>query len=169
MRDIPYKDRTDPQKIQSQWNKITGHLSRADWSAAIVRAATACEIAANFVIRMKFAEKSTFSPEFVDNTLIWANGIRGKFQYLIVPMFSADDKAVGKAMKVLGQTVLKINEERNAIAHSGAFANEPEARAIVEDARKIIEQLVGIYYDGFRLVDAKREAVVNEAGDIISR
>ncbi len=55
MRNIPYKGRTDPQKIQSQWNKITGHLSRNDWSAAIVRGAIACEIAANFVSSPKRA------------------------------------------------------------------------------------------------------------------
>ncbi len=156
MRSIPYNDRTDLQKIQSQWNKIAGLLSRGnDWSAAIVRAATACEIAANFVIRKKFAEKSTFASAYVDSNLIWANGIKGKFQNLIVPMFKADDKKAGAAMKRLGDRALKINEERNAIVHSGAFSDEAEARAIVESARALIEELVGASEAGFKLVDGK--------------
>lgn len=156
MRDIPYNNRTDLQKIQSQWNKIAGLLSRGrDWSAVIVRAATACEIAANFVIRKKFSEKSTFAPAYVDSNLIWANGIKGKFQNLIVPMFNAEDKKVGAAMKKLGERALKINEDRNAIVHSGAFSDEKEARAIVESARTLIEELVGTYEAGFKLVDGK--------------
>ena len=40
-----YKDRTDLEKIQSQWNKLTGLHSREEFSGAVVRAATAAEIA----------------------------------------------------------------------------------------------------------------------------
>jgi hypothetical protein len=45
-----YQERTDLQKIQSQWNKPGGLHSREEWSAAIVRTATAAEIAASFAI-----------------------------------------------------------------------------------------------------------------------
>ena len=153
MRNIPYNDRTDLQKIQSQWNKIGGFLSREDWSAAIVRCATAAEIAANLVIRKEFADKSTFAPSFVDNVLIWANGIDGKFRRLLVPMAEVMDKKAGKAMEKLGKMAKKINEERNAIVHSGAFSNEQEAREIVEAARGLIEALVTPYEAGFKLID----------------
>jgi hypothetical protein len=43
----PYSERTDLEKIKSQWKKTTGFLERGEWSSAIVRAATAAEIAAN--------------------------------------------------------------------------------------------------------------------------
>lgn len=167
MQKLPYKNRTDLQKIQSQWNKITGHLSRKDWSAAIVRAATACEIAANLVIRRKFAEKSTFSPAFVDHILKWANGMRGKFQYLIIPMCTADNEEMGKVMKAISSKANKINDKRNAIVHGGDFAGEPEARKVVQEARKLIEELVGFYEVEFKLMDATREVVVDEAGDVV--
>jgi hypothetical protein len=74
----PYAERTDLEKIQSQWNKLTGLHSRNESSAAIVRAATAAELAANFAIRREFARKSKLSTEFIDNLLVWANGIAGE-------------------------------------------------------------------------------------------
>jgi hypothetical protein len=47
MGKTPYDDRDDLEKLRSQWKKIDGILERRkEWSAAIVRAATAAEIAA---------------------------------------------------------------------------------------------------------------------------
>ena len=62
----PYEDRTDLGKCQSQWRKLQGLHSRAEWSMAIVRAATAAEIAANYAIRAEFNEQSELPKEFVD-------------------------------------------------------------------------------------------------------
>jgi hypothetical protein len=67
----PYEQRTDINKIQSQWTKLSGHHSRTDWSAAIVRAATACEIAVNLAIRTEFSDRSAFGADFVDSLLLW--------------------------------------------------------------------------------------------------
>lgn len=63
----PYKERTDLEKIASQWNKLSGFHSRQEWSAAVVRAATAAEIAANYAIRKEFAKRTDFKDEFVDS------------------------------------------------------------------------------------------------------
>jgi hypothetical protein len=155
VRNIPYNDRTDLQKIQTQWNKIWGLLAREDWSAGVVRCATAAEIAVNLVIRKNFADKSTFASAFVDDMLKGANGIDGKFRRLLVPMATAEDKKSGKAMEKLGKLAKTINEQRNAIIHSGAFSNEQEASAIVAVARELIEALVTPHETGFKLIDGK--------------
>ncbi len=46
-----YKKLTDLKKLQKQWHKLSGLHTREEWSAAIVRAATAAEIAANIAVR----------------------------------------------------------------------------------------------------------------------
>ena len=74
----PYEHRTDLEKVQSQWHKLSGLHTREEWSAAIVGAATAAEIAANFAVRQEFAARSKFDSDFVDGLLVWANGLAGK-------------------------------------------------------------------------------------------
>ena len=81
-----YRQATDLEKIQSQWNKLSGLHSRKEWAAVIVRAATAAEIATNFAIRTEFASRSQFDAGFIDSLLIWANGIDGKLNRLLIPM-----------------------------------------------------------------------------------
>jgi hypothetical protein len=149
MRATPYDDRTDVDKLQTQWNKISGHRSRKDWSAAIVRAATAAEIAANIAVRKRFEVDSQFSPEFVNGMLEWANGIKGKFSRLIVP--SEKDKDRKKELKALEAIADKINGKRNAIVHRGVFAEEPEMNEVVGWARQIIDGLIRPYHPGFVL------------------
>ena len=70
MANAAYEDRTDLEKIQSQWHKITGLHTRDEWSAAVVRAATAAELAANFAIREEFKARSNFDAQFVDSLLV---------------------------------------------------------------------------------------------------
>ncbi|RWC46103.1 MAG: hypothetical protein EOS55_18305 [Mesorhizobium sp.] len=149
MRATPYNDRSDIDKLQSQWNKIAGHRSRRDWSAAIVRAATAAEIAANIAVRKRFEAESQFSPEFVNGLLEWANGIKGKFSRLLVP--STKDKDRKKELKALEAIADRINGKRNAIVHQGAFAEEPDAIEVVGWAGQVIDGLVLPHHPGFVL------------------
>lgn len=149
MQATPYDDRSDLDKLQSQWNKIGGHRSRRDWSAAIVRAATAAEIAANIAVRKRFEAESTFSSEFVNGLLEWANGIKGKFSRLIVP--SEKDKDRKKALRALEAVADKINSKRNAIVHRGAFAEEPDTVEVVTWARQVVDGLVLPHHPGFTL------------------
>ncbi|TIS58440.1 MAG: hypothetical protein E5W91_08155 [Mesorhizobium sp.] len=151
MRATPYNDRSDIDKIQSQWNKIGGLLSRRDWSAAIVRASTAAEIAANIAVRKKFAAESHFSADFVSGLLKRANGIKGKFSGLIVP--AENDDALKAALVALEGLADNINQRRNAIVHQGAFSEEPEAREVIGWARQIINGLVLPHHPDFILQD----------------
>lgn len=149
MRATPYNDRSDIDKIQSQWNKIGGLLSRRDWSAAIVRAATAAEIAANIAVRKNFEARGTFSADFVNGLLKRANGIKGKFSGLIVP--AEDDPARRAVLVTLEGLADSINNWRNAIVHQGAFSDEPEAQEVIGWARQIINGLVLPHHPGFVL------------------
>src|SRR5438067_723408 len=119
----PYSDRTDLEKIQSQWTKIGGLHSDAQSSGAIVRCATAAELAANFAIRSEFTARSTLPPEVVDVFLKNANGLNGKMRFLVLPLCFAGQRnnAQYKALSVLAES---INEKRNIIVHSGFFAKK---------------------------------------------
>jgi hypothetical protein len=146
-----YEQRSDVEKIQSQWHKLTGLHSRAEWSAAIVRAATAAEIAANFAVRQEFKARSQFSDEFVNNLLRWANGLDGKLNRLLIPL--ASDAKKRKILSALKKDAETINKMRNAVAHQGEFCNTAESKDVIEAARHFIEKLVGIYQKQFKLID----------------
>jgi hypothetical protein len=147
----PYQDRTDLQKIQSQWHKLTGLHTREEWSAAIVRAATAAELAANFAIRKEFKSRSDFDARFVDTLLRWANGLAGKTDHLLIPLTAGkkQHETIEKLKAVSGQ----INAKRNSIAHQGEFCNEKEAKAAIQQTREFVETLVGMYEPDFTLKD----------------
>lgn len=148
-----YQDRDDLEKIQSQWNKITGLHSRDEFSSAIVRAATAAEIAANFAVRNEFALQSKCSDAFVDSLLIWANGIAGKLSRLLIPISKGSKRH--KALSEIVKRAERINQKRNAVAHQGEFCNIHESEEVVGDARRFIETVVSLYEPQFKLKDKK--------------
>lgn len=150
-----YEERTDLEKIQSQWHKLTGLHTREEWSAAVVRAATAAELAANFAIRKEFTKRSKFDAAFVDKMLRWANGLAGKLDKLLIPMSAASKQH--KTVEGLKKIAEDINAERNAIAHQGHFCSETKAKKVIEQARKFVETLVHIYEPTFKLKDQKSE------------
>lgn len=151
-----YEERTDLEKMQSQWHKLSGLHTREEWSAAIVRAATAAEIAANYAIRAEFSARSDFDEAFVDALLRWANGLAGKLDRLLVPL-SAHNKGKQKAMRVLCNTAQDINRKRNSIAHQGEFCNEDEAVEIIQKAKDFITGLVALYDHAFKLKEQKKK------------
>ena len=60
---------------------------RRDWAAAVVRAATAAEIAANLVVRAEYAKlNKEILAKVIDGSLRSANGLDGKMQRLIPPL-----------------------------------------------------------------------------------
>jgi hypothetical protein len=145
----PYSERNDIEKIISNWNKATGLYNRKEASAAIVRAATAAEIAANLVIRQELEVKRKLGKDFVDSLLIWANGIQGKFDRLILPLMkgSANFETFNRAKL----KIEKINKERNSIAHSGQFKKKGTAKEIINLSKEVIEMLVQQYRKDFKL------------------
>lgn len=145
----PYAERSDLEKIQSQWKKLSGLHIRDEPSAAIVRAATAAELAANFAIRKEFEAKSQFSAEFVDNLLFWANGITGKIDKLLIPVTKGEKHH--KAVSKLKSLSVSINRKRNAVVHQGEFCNPAEAEDVIAQAKEFIETLVRIYVPQYML------------------
>lgn len=150
----PYEELSDLEKVQKQWHKLSGLHTREEWSAAIVRAATAAEIAANFAIRREFELNSDLRPEFVDSLLRWANGLAGKLDRLLIPL-SAGNNAKNKKMKALKKVAEDINAKRNAIAHQGEFCNDGEAEAAIAQTKQFISTLVQIYEPNFVLKTRK--------------
>lgn len=118
----PYKQRTDLERIESQWRKMSGLHSREEWSAAVIRAATAAEIAANLAIRSEFALRSGFDEVFVNSLLRWANGLSGKMDRLLLLLYEGNDKRA--QLKRLKKVAEKVNDKRNAIAHRGEFCSK---------------------------------------------
>src|SRR4051812_16358167 len=87
----PYEERTDLERLHSQWKKLSGLHSREEWSAAIVRAATAAEIAANYAVRREFASRGQQDQVLIDSFLKWANGLAGKLDRLLLPLFGGKE------------------------------------------------------------------------------
>jgi hypothetical protein len=146
-----YQQRNNVEKIQSQWHKLTGLHSREEWSAAVVRAATAAEIAANFAVRQEFKARSKFEGDFVNSLLRWANGLDGKLNRLLLPM--TDGRRVNKILSSIKKDAERVNRKRNAISHQGEFCNVSESKEAIESARNFIEAVVRIYEPGFTLKD----------------
>lgn len=162
-RKKPYDERSDLEKLQSQWNKLSGLLIRNEPSAAIVRCSTAAEIAANYAIRHEFQQQSQFDAEVVDGFLFWANGLRGKVEKLFVPIYFAQPKK-SKIAKRLMNSAGMINKVRNEVVHQGRFSNSDEARAIIAEAKSFIDTIVGLSEPQFDIQDRKRAPRAGEAG-----
>lgn len=152
MASKPYQELTDIEKLQKQWHKLSGLHSREEWSAAIVRAATAAELAANHAIRAEFVARSQFDAAFVDSLLKWANGLSGKLRNLLGPLV-ATDPAKRRDVVALQTLADRVNAKRNAIAHQGEFCNEQEAKEAIDNARNFIIGLVTLYEPQFKLRD----------------
>lgn len=148
-----YEEKSDLEKIESQWRKLSGLHTREEWSAAIVRAATAAEIAANLVIRREFKTRSQFDARFVDTLLRWANGLRGKIDKLLLPLFLGRKEHA--SLKKLRRMAESINRVRNEIVHQGIFCNSKEARVAIIHAQSFIEALVRLHHPHFTLKEKK--------------
>lgn len=149
-----YEELSDLEKLQKQWHKLSGLHKREEWSAAIVRSATAAEIAANFAVRAEFSAQSQLDPTFVDSLLRWANGLAGKLDKLLVPV-TTTNKQKHKAIKALSKSASEISKRRNAVAHQGEFCNEAEATVVIATSRQFIEALVKLYKNDFELKERR--------------
>ena len=144
-----YDKRSDVEKIESQWTKLSGLHTREEWSAAVVRAATAAELAANLAIRQEFAARSEFDAAFVDTLLRWANGLTGKLDRLLLPMLDGQPKH--DSIEKVCRLARKVNDKRNDIAHRGVFCSQAEANAQIANCKKFVVGVVGHYVPDFDL------------------
>ena len=147
----PYSKRTDLEKINSSWIKARGLYKRGDFSASIIRAATAVEIAANFIIRQELEINRNIEDVFVDRLLLWANGIQGKIDRLIIPISKISTNiSISDDIKTKINT---INKERNSIVHSGQFKKNTTAKKILDLSKEVIEELVSQYNTNLVLME----------------
>ncbi len=139
----PYDERTDAEKIQSNWTKTCGLYLRGEHSMAVIRAATTVELAANLVVREELENGQKLPKEFVDHLMKWANGLVGKLDKLIIPITEGTDR--GNTFKEVRKKVAYINTQRNGVAHRGEFKIKKTSSRIIEEARTIILTLVQQY------------------------
>lgn len=144
----PYDERTDLEKIQSQWVKLTGLHGRTDWSAAVVRAATATEITANLAIRAEYTALGILDTAAIDKKLIQANGLKGKMK-LLLPLLKGNDKY--GVVKELSKLATTINDKRNGIVHRGEFCSEVRATELIGHCEQFVHGVVRLYDPTFTL------------------
>lgn len=150
-----YNERSDLEKLQAQWNKLSGLHLRDEPSAAIVRCSTAAEIAANYALRHEWARQTEFDAAVVDQFLMWANGLRGKIERLFVPIYFARPKK-SKTGRTLIASAEKINKVRNEVVHQGRFSNADEASEVIAEAKRFIDMIVGLSQPDFDIQDRPR-------------
>lgn len=134
-RRIPYEGRSEEEKLRSNWKKATGLFERKDWSAAIVRASTSVELAANIYIR-RFMSDYKVPRAFIDSLLLNANGINGKYQRLVKP--AAQVHGQSQDFSIVGRKIQGINQHRNAVVHSGKFKSERDATMVFTNSLEVI-------------------------------
>jgi len=145
----PYAQRSDLEKVESNWTKTLGLFARREYSLSIVRAAVTAELALNYVIRQELHERHGLPLSFVDQHLKWANGIRGKLDRLYLPILKGTklEPRARSSAKALGA----LNEQRNEIAHRGEFREKQTAQSFLELAEKEITSLITEYDNTFGL------------------
>lgn len=136
---IPYDERSDDEKLASNWKKAKGLYKRKDWSACVMRVATAAEIAANIYVRQFLLTGHNLPKEFVDALLKGANGLDGKFQRLITP--ASKHLGTWSELTSLRAKISSLNGHRNHVAHEGRFKNKADAKTAYEHSFAIIQLL----------------------------
>ncbi len=145
---LPYSERTDLQKIQSNWKKIKRLCEEEEWSSAVMRAAISCEIAINLMIREELSNKCHLKIEFVNSILKWANGLQGKIDRIIVPLSKGTDPLLSDEEK---SRLTQINKERNSVVHYGYFKKKSTAKKSIKQSKVTIEAIINRYYTEFEL------------------
>jgi hypothetical protein len=136
---VPYDERPDDEKLESNWKKGKAQFDRKDWSASVLRAATAVEISANIYIRRFLIDGYDLPDTFVDSLLMGANGIDGKFKRLVRP--ASEVEGTWKEMSKVQKKIEGINKQRNGVAHAGKFKTNSDARAVFKNALEAIGAL----------------------------
>ncbi|MEQ1521496.1 MAG: hypothetical protein ABL936_09530 [Aestuariivirga sp.] len=143
LKKAPYKERSDSEKLLAQWNKIQALCRRRDWSAAVIRAATAVEVCLNLAARKVTPNTSLEEKENLDEKLRKANGMLGKFKEILIPTES--DVTRKQNLVNLRDQIVDLNDKRNAIVHSGEFCNKRVSRQLIHEAQTVIRSIIAIY------------------------
>lgn len=142
IKKTPYSDRTLEEKISSNWTKTLGLFKRGEYSTVVIRAATSVELASNLLIKAEFHKNRGLPEEFVDSLMMWANGLMGKVDRLLLPIFKGTTKEENlKEIKVRSKD---INDERNNVVHRGQFKAKVTATRIISEAEFIINTFLSL-------------------------
>jgi hypothetical protein len=145
----PYSERSDAEKISSNWHKTMKLFQRREYSVCVIRAATCVELAANLMVRAELIQQRGLPVGYVEHLMHWANGLGGKLQHLLIPLFDGTSKHA--AIKAVSKNVLLINRERNSVAHRGEFKGKQAALKVLMSAREIALTMVRFYDSSFTL------------------
>lgn len=136
---LPYSKRTDFEKIKSNWRKSQGLFEREEWSHAIVRSTTAVELAANLLIRTNFM-KFNLDKHLVDDLLKISNGLQGKWQKLLIPLYKG--KKEQAELKKMLKHISSLWDNRNTIVHGGEFRSKGTAKKRIAEAKEAINLIL---------------------------
>jgi hypothetical protein len=137
----PYSERSDADKIQANWTKTCTLFKKREYSVAIIRAATTVEIAVNLVVRQELISRRDLPKNFVDKLMKWANGVIGKLDKILKPLWEETPEGKKKFKEVRGP-VARVNSKRNSVVHAGEFKARSTAVEVLNDSRCVILELV---------------------------
>jgi hypothetical protein len=146
----PYSKASDDEKVTRNWNKALGLYEREEWSVAVLRCATCLELMVNFAIRQELVTEKKLPLQFVDKLLLNANGIHNKYQNLYLPIMAQYEEH-DDLKRLWKERIVKVNTERNKIAHQGEFRSRKAAKKVMEDTSFAMQQVMGLYGFGAEL------------------
>jgi hypothetical protein len=168
--DKPYDQRTDAEKVETNWVKTRGLFDREDWSMAVVRAAISLELAADLAVYVIL--RNQYERTKIKSLLRACRGINKKFKKYILP--SVAGTAHEQEMQDLFDKASEVSGQRNQICHNGTLLNDEEAKTLIATAYGVLEPFVKRYEPGFwlkpireskRLRTKHRDAVTDESND----
>lgn len=128
----PYSKASDDEKVARNWNKALGLHEREEWSVAVLRCATCLELMVNSAIRQELVIEKQLPLQFVDKLLQNANGMHNKYQNLFLPIMAQYEEHED-LKRLWNERIVKVNAERNKIAHQGEFRSRKAAENVMED------------------------------------
>ena len=140
----PYSKVSDDEKVSRNWNKALGLYKRGEWSVAVLRCATCLELTVNFAIRQELVTDKKLPLQFVDRLLQNANGIHNKYQNLFLPIMAQYEEHED-LKRLWNERIVKVNTERNRIAHQGEFRSRKAAKKVMEDTSFAMQVVMSLY------------------------
>lgn len=139
-----YSKCSDDEKVARNWNKAKGLFVRGEYSVAIIRCGICVEVAINFAVRQELVGGLKCPLNFVNKLLKSTNGLRNKYQNLFLPMMEEHEK-YDSLKKLWKNKISKINDNRNAIVHSGEFRSKPVARSVIQDTYETLQAIMDLF------------------------
>jgi hypothetical protein len=127
-------------EITKNWKKTEDLFKRSEWSTVIIRAATVVELASNLLIHKELHLNRGLPQHFVLELMKWANGVMGKFERLLLPIYNENPEIL-QNLKKLRKECERINNERNGVAHRGMFKKKETAVSIMQTTVSIVNAL----------------------------